>query len=509
MSKFITNVERNGSTFIVNFPQNPEYEPAQPRTDKVVLRYPGGNATFTLIQEAREIVYYFFFQENLDTTISKTISSATTSVNIPINTNYESITFGEKPSWVTNVSLVNNSINITTLAQEEEQPERTCSIDVKSNNNVLGTFTIKQLKGKDKELVYNYVFVTTNTNEITVQKNSAATTETIYATSENYHNFSAVTQNSEWLTAVCDNNGNVTYTITAQDYNTNLRSGVVKVYASTAASDYNRVEVGTVNVRQDAGQTLNYSYLLNGTSVTGTTISENYSSAATSVTITAVNENYYDFGVETDYPWITCSINSNGNVSYNFTAQQPNTTQRSGLIRVYGYKYLSSDTERKHLATINITQAAGAVQTRVIEVELPDYIYVNVTGEAGSGSEYGEALITIGIEGRHVFYTSNGGFTPGNIVEFTAEERTIGFLTTDFGSFPLICTFRYQGNSSSEDGEVYGLGVSWLNNVGTTNFDSTLLNVTIGTVPEGNGFTRVHDFISSPTTGDIRAKYEE
>lgn len=462
MSKFITNVERDGNTFIVNFPQNPDYEPTQPRTNKVVLKYPGGSSAFTLTQDVREIVYYFVFKDNMETTISKTIESGTTSLTIPIDTNYEGITFGDKPSWVTNVSLSSDTsgkiIKITTLQQEEEQPQRECNIDVKIDERVLGTFTIVQKKGKDIEIIYKYVFVTTNTNEIIVQKSSADTTETIYATSENYYNFSAVTQNSEWLTASCDNNGNVTYRITAQEYNTNPRNGTVKVYASTGASDYNRLEVGTITVKQDAGETLTYSYVLNGTTTTGTSITENYSSAATSVTIAATNNNYYNFSVETNYPWITCSIDSDGNVSYSFDTQQPNTEARSGSIIVYGYKLLSEDTEIKQLATITINQAAGEVQMRNVTIIFPKKLVVEANGHPNGALAH--IYITTENGGELVQYSWECEVTPGRNI-FNCDQISQFDITIPTGTPSKEFIFNYESNGGS--GNI--IGSDWLERI--------------------------------------------
>ena len=381
----------------------------------------------TITQEAPSIEYYFYWDETQTSEITSRVNSATTSTSKAYTTNYENITF-TYGDFITGLTDNNNIVEVSFNENPVGSTERSSVVTVNSDGTEIGTFTVIQNGGEE---LYFY-WVENNESALTANVNSADTS-VMKAYATNYPN---ITFNyGEWITSVVDNTPNVTVNFEENPVGASARTKTISVLSDGT-------EIGTLTIRQSAGEDIYFYWV------------ENNSSA---ITINNIewDTSYIAKECRTNIPLITfgldstitgASINASNTFITASFGENPSSLTRYGILQIkygstvygqmdisqkmreYVFKWDETDDDSYFDNVTNTTTSFTATYTTD---------YPNVTFSAETGIT---AVEPIGETGVTIRFEANTGFESKELRLYPMSlGRAIGLLkVTQAGATPYF-----------------------------------------------------------------------
>ena len=451
-NKSISNPNGNG-VFTANFDLN---ENNPPRTAIFYVKYNNITVGELILQQAGEERYFYWGNGSESATTSGgTVASAATSiVNVPYVSNYTNLTSATTDTWITGATLSSGNFSAYFDANSGTT-NRTGSVQIKSGDNIVGTFTISQ--SGFTELVFLGESYTA-----AALTSSAFTTSTIQAVGLPNHIIYAIDNITNTgvsfyreIEFVYDNSDDFFrnapswgHTYWFQLYLSNNPESEPRTKLVSLVHNGNTVAELTV-VQAGTGGSEYFYWGSEGTSTT--TASTASSSNAGSVTVnyrTTYNISNLSTGTSVADNWITAATFNNGVLTVNYGSNS--SSQRTGTLNII----YNNNT----IATLSLTQPGGTV-----------YSINAYTGSTGTGWELNTGTGASSINTARVV-TQNQGWTLGTKPDWITVSPT-----SDTQSTSNITVSWTANDGEAREGNVYFNGT-------VQDFDNITINQE-GTAP--------------------------
>lgn len=403
------------------------------RTGTITVKSGNTSVGVLTVVQAGIAKYFIFNQTGENNATVNFASSPSSSQELAYSTTYSNLTVSAASNWIT--ATINSSGVQVQASNNTSINSRTGMIYVKSGNETVGTVYVNQSAATPY-----FKFTINNSSAYTPSTYSSASASSSFAYTTNYNNLS-VENGISWITATLVNS-NLNIVLTANS-SLSARNGSVNVKSGNDT-------VGTLTVNQSGATPYFVFTANNSTAYTPST----YSSAGTSTSV-AYSTNMQGLTASASTNWITGVTLSNGTLSYSINNNSAGSAARTGTITV--------KSGATSVGVLTLNQSSGAVITRMVTVEFPDILNVEISG-IRPAQEGTQASIIIDGMSWVCDYLEDG------MVEFVNSDIHQSEINVTTASTAYTFNFNFESDNGGS-GSVNGQG--WLS------------EINVGFVPEG------------------------